>query len=153
MPNQKSKEDQTIGSYTALKQCRVRRSRTQVPVLDLDDRALTAVFPRDLAASVTAGPLRQALGCDDRGTGWYYRSKSRQIRGLHTGHGDPVISEKETRVMQLLVLPWHFKEGIVQREAVFLAGGDQMIFPFPGIEIILSNAVYKSIHCFVFMRI
>jgi len=35
-----------------------------------------------------------------------------------------------------LVLPWHFKEGIVQREAEFLAGGGRMIFPFPEIEIV-----------------
>lgn len=51
----------------------------------------------------------------------------------------PVISEKEARAMQpnyLLVLPWHFKEGIVQREAEFLAGGGRMIFPFPEIEIV-----------------
>ena len=35
-----------------------------------------------------------------------------------------------------LVLPWHFKEGILQREAEFLASGGRMIFPFPEIEIV-----------------
>jgi len=34
------------------------------------------------------------------------------------------------------VLPWHFKEGILQREAEFLAEGGRMIFPFPEIEIV-----------------
>ena len=55
------------------------------------------------------------------------------------GTGIPIISEAEARAMKpdyFLVLPWHFKEGIVQREAEFLAGGGRMIFPFPEIEIV-----------------
>jgi hypothetical protein len=51
----------------------------------------------------------------------------------------PIISEAEARSMRpdyFLVLPWHFKEGILQREAEFLAGGGRMIFPFPEIEIV-----------------
>ena len=35
-----------------------------------------------------------------------------------------------------LVLPWHFRSGIVQREKQYLAGGGRMIFPFPEIEIV-----------------
>jgi hypothetical protein len=35
-----------------------------------------------------------------------------------------------------LVLPWHFKEGILRREKEYLAAGGKMIFPFPEIEII-----------------
>ena len=35
-----------------------------------------------------------------------------------------------------LVLPWHFREGIVRREAEFLARGGRMIFLFPEIEIV-----------------
>ena len=35
-----------------------------------------------------------------------------------------------------LVLPWHFKDGIVAREQEYLAGGGKMIFPFPEIEIV-----------------
>ena len=35
-----------------------------------------------------------------------------------------------------LVLPWRFKEGIVQREAEFLADRGLMIFPFSKIEIV-----------------
>jgi hypothetical protein len=60
--------------------------------------------------------------------------------GAYTpGTNIPIISETEARAMKpdyFLVLPWHFKEGIVQREAEFLAGGGRMIFPFPEIEIV-----------------
>lgn len=55
------------------------------------------------------------------------------------GTGIPIIPEEEARRMKpdyFLVLPWHFKEGILQREAEFLASGGRMIFPFPEIEIV-----------------
>ncbi len=55
------------------------------------------------------------------------------------GTGIPIIAEEEARRMRpdyFLVLPWHFKEGILQREAAFLASGGRMIFPFPEIEIV-----------------
>ena len=51
----------------------------------------------------------------------------------------PIISEKEAAAMKpdyYLVLPWHFRGGIVQREKQYLAGGGRMIFPFPEIEIV-----------------
>jgi len=51
----------------------------------------------------------------------------------------PIISEAEAREMKpdyFLVLPWHFKEGIIRREKEYLASGGKMIFPFPEIEIV-----------------
>jgi len=51
----------------------------------------------------------------------------------------PIVSEKEARAMNpdyFLVLPWHFKEGILRREKEFLTNGGKFIFPFPEIEII-----------------
>jgi hypothetical protein len=51
----------------------------------------------------------------------------------------PIVSEAEARAMKpdyFLVLPWHFKDGILAREQEFLAGGGKMIFPFPEIEIV-----------------
>ena len=51
----------------------------------------------------------------------------------------PIISEKEARAMNpdyFLVLPWHFKDGILRREKEYLAGGGKFIFPFPEIEIV-----------------
>ena len=51
----------------------------------------------------------------------------------------PIVSEAEALAMKpdyYLVLPWHFKDGILRREKEFLAGGGKFIFPFPEIEII-----------------
>lgn len=51
----------------------------------------------------------------------------------------PIVSESEARAMApdyFLVLPWHFKSGIVRREKEFLQRGGKLIFPFPEIEIV-----------------
>ncbi len=51
----------------------------------------------------------------------------------------PIIPESEARTMKpdyFLVLPWHFKDGILRREKDYLAAGGRMIFPFPEIEIV-----------------
>ena len=51
----------------------------------------------------------------------------------------PIVSESDAKKMNpdyFLVLPWHFKDGIIRREQDYLAGGGKMIFPFPEIEIV-----------------
>ena len=51
----------------------------------------------------------------------------------------PILSEKEVRAKKpdyMLVLPWHFRDGILQREKEFLKSGGRLIFPLPEIEII-----------------
>lgn len=51
----------------------------------------------------------------------------------------PILSEAEVRAMKpdyMLVLPWHFRDSIIRREAEYLASGGKLIFPLPEIEII-----------------
>lgn len=55
-----------MGTYRKLERCRLSGSTTLIPVLDLGTQALTGVFPRDPAATVTAGPLR-LVWCPDSG--------------------------------------------------------------------------------------
>ena len=55
------------------------------------------------------------------------------------GTNIPIIPEAEARAMRpdfFLVLPWHFKDVIIQREKEYLAAGGKMIFPLPDIEIV-----------------
>lgn len=55
------------------------------------------------------------------------------------GTGIPIISEAEARAMEpdyFIVMPWHFKNGIIEREKKFFERGGKMIFPFPEIEIV-----------------
>ena len=51
----------------------------------------------------------------------------------------PILSEKQAKSINpdyMLVLPWHFKETIIQREKKYLDNGGKLIFPLPEIEII-----------------
>jgi len=51
----------------------------------------------------------------------------------------PIMSEAEAKAMRpdyFLVLPWHFKDAIVNREKDYLAAGGKLIFPLPEIEIV-----------------
>ena len=51
----------------------------------------------------------------------------------------PIVSEKEAHAMKpdyFLVLPWHFKHTILEREKEFLSLGGKFIFPLPEIEIV-----------------
>jgi hypothetical protein len=60
--------------------------------------------------------------------------------GAYTlGTDIPIVSEAESRAMNpdyYLVLPWHFKEEIVDRESEMLDKGVGLIFPLPDIEIV-----------------
>jgi len=51
----------------------------------------------------------------------------------------PIISEKQAREMNpdyFLVLPWHFRNGILEKESEFRKNGGKFIFPLPSIEIV-----------------
>ncbi len=51
----------------------------------------------------------------------------------------PIVSETDAHAQSpdyFLVLPWHFKEFIVQREEAFLRRGGRLIFPLPTISVV-----------------
>lgn len=55
------------------------------------------------------------------------------------GTNIPIVSEEEAHAMKpdyFLVLPWHFKYNILEREQAFTAQDGKFIFPFPKIEIV-----------------
>jgi hypothetical protein len=60
--------------------------------------------------------------------------------GCYTpGTSIPIVSEKDALEMKpdfFLVMPWHFRENILTREAAYRKNGGKFIFPFPEIEIV-----------------
>jgi hypothetical protein len=51
----------------------------------------------------------------------------------------PIVSEAEAHALKpdyFLVMPWHFRHNLLQREAAFLQRGGKMIFPLPKIEVV-----------------
>lgn len=54
----------------------------------------------------------------------------------------PIVSEAEAvarRPDVFLVLPWHFRVGLVKRAASLLAGGTRLLFPLPKIELVAQS--------------
>ena len=50
-----------------------------------------------------------------------------------------IVDEKEivkNKPDYMIVLPWHFKSFIIQKEKIFLNEGGKLIFPLPDIEIV-----------------
>jgi NDP-4-keto-2,6-dideoxyhexose 3-C-methyltransferase len=68
--------------------------------------------------------------------------------GCYTpGTNIPIVSEAEAHRAKpdaFLVLPWHFRENIVEREAAFLASGGILIFPLPACEIVALTESYRA---------
>lgn len=65
--------------------------------------------------------------------------------GCYTpGTNIPIRSEEEIKALlpdYLLVLPWHFRDAIIERERDFLQGGGRLIFPLPEIQIVSASGV------------
>ena len=50
----------------------------------------------------------------------------------------PIQSEAELRKMKpdyFMVLPWHFKEGLIKKEIDFTNDGGKLVFPLPKLEV------------------
>jgi hypothetical protein len=55
------------------------------------------------------------------------------------GTGIPIVSEETAREMKpdvFLVLPWHFRQPIIEREQDFLRSGGRLLFPLPDLALI-----------------
>jgi len=55
----------------------------------------------------------------------------------------PIVSEERSRAQRpdyYLVLPWHFLDEFIEREASFLAGGGRFIVPLPDVRIVDGNS-------------
>jgi hypothetical protein len=57
------------------------------------------------------------------------------------GTNIPIIDEKEVLASDpkstiILILPWHFREGMTQRAAEFLRDGGKLLYPLPNIQIV-----------------
>ncbi|WP_405577941.1 class I SAM-dependent methyltransferase [Streptomyces sp. NBC_01190] len=55
------------------------------------------------------------------------------------GTSIPIVSQeeaKDSRPDQMLVLPWIYRDGFVQREQDFLASGGKLVFPLPVLDVV-----------------
>ncbi|MFF9206149.1 class I SAM-dependent methyltransferase [Streptomyces sp. NPDC014986] len=55
------------------------------------------------------------------------------------GTGIPIVSEEDAKARkpdQLLVLPWIYRDGFIEREQQFLDNGGRLVFPLPRLEVV-----------------
>lgn len=58
------------------------------------------------------------------------------------GTNIPIISETDARSQKpdyFFVLPWHFKEEIIERESEYLNAGGKLVFPLPDFEVVSNS--------------
>ena len=90
-------------------------------------------------ASTKGNVLLQFCGVTEKQVTAIAEVNTEKFGAFTPGTHIPIISEAEARAMKpdyFLVLPWHFKDGILRREQEYLNQGGKMIFPFPEIEIV-----------------
>ena len=90
-------------------------------------------------ASTKGNVLLQFCGFTTKHIPFIAEVNKDKIGAFTPGTNIPIISEKEARAMNpdyFLVLPWHFKTGILEREKDFMAQGGKFVFPLPEIEIV-----------------
>ena len=90
-------------------------------------------------ASTKGNVLLQFCGLTSKQIPFIAEVNEEKFGAFTPGTNIPIISEKKARAMNpdyFLVLPWHFKAGILEREKDFMAQGGRFIFPLPEIEIV-----------------
>lgn len=90
-------------------------------------------------ASTKGNVLLQFCGFTEKQIGCIADVNEEKFGSFTPGTNIPIVSEAQARKENpdyFLVLPWHFKHGILAREQEFLQKGGKFIFPLPEIEII-----------------
>lgn len=90
-------------------------------------------------ASTKGNVLLQFCGLTTRHIPYIAEVNPDKFGAYTPGTNIPIISEAEAKAMKpdyFLVLPWHFKDSILQREKEYIEAGGKFIFPLPEIEIV-----------------
>lgn len=88
-------------------------------------------------ASTKGNVLLQYCGFTEKDIAAIAEVNTEKFGRFTPGTNIPIVSEADARAQSpdyLLVLPWHFRDGIVQREANYLNQGGQLLFPLPTLE-------------------
>jgi len=90
-------------------------------------------------ASTKGNTILQWCGIDNRLVECAAERNPDKYGARTLGTDIPIVSEADSRQARpdyYLVLPWHFREEIVERERAMLAAGVGLIFPLPTIEVV-----------------
>ncbi|MCY9787287.1 class I SAM-dependent methyltransferase [Nocardiopsis sp. EMB25] len=99
----------------------------------LDAGRLTAGY----GASTKGNVILQYCGITERELPCVGEVSPEKAGRFTPGTRIPIVSEEEAKAMrpdQLLVLPWIYRKGFVERERDFLASGGRLVFPLPELD-------------------
>jgi hypothetical protein len=117
-----------------------RMQQHRVQLLTLLD-ALVADGKKILGygASTKGNVLLQYCGINKERVPYIAEVNEQKFGSYTPGTCIPIISEKDAMEMKpdyFLVMPWHFRQSILNREKAFRKNGGKFIFPLPEIEVI-----------------
>lgn len=95
-----------------------------------------------LGASTKGNVLLQYAGIDARLLPAIGEVNTTKIGRVTPGTRIPIISEEGVRRENpdvMVVLPWHFRDAFITREAAFLARGGSLLFPLPTFDTVSEN--------------
>jgi NDP-4-keto-2,6-dideoxyhexose 3-C-methyltransferase len=93
-------------------------------------------------ASTKGNVLLQYCGIDSGLLPYIGEVNEDKFGSFTPGTRIPIIPELEARAMRpdyFLVLPWHFRDGIVKKEQAYLEAGGRLIFPLPKLEVVSKS--------------
>jgi hypothetical protein len=111
---------------------------------DLIDNYLSLGYViKGLGASTKGNVLLQWLNRDSEKISAIGEVNPRKFGRQTPGTGIPIIDENEVLADDpentiILVLPWHFRDGLTKRAAEFLRNGGKLLYPLPEIQIVSS---------------
>ncbi|MHC4733091.1 MAG: class I SAM-dependent methyltransferase [Planctomycetota bacterium] len=111
-------------------------------VKDSINRIIESVETVDLYGASTKGnTLLQVCGIGPKQVRWALE-RSPAKWGRYTITGVPIVEESQGRADPAdlwVVLPWHFRESIIERELDYVKGGGRIFFPMPHREIVMRT--------------
>jgi hypothetical protein len=127
----------TIEPYKQFAQRVVKHSSSLISLLDKlkDDGKKILGY----GASTKGNVLLQYCGIDTKYLDCIAEVNEQKFGSFTPGTLIPIVSEIEAKAMKpdyLFVLPWHFRNNILNREKEYRAAGGKFIFPLPYIEIV-----------------
>ena len=90
-------------------------------------------------ASTKGNVLLQFCGFSEKDIPYIAEVNNEKFGSFTPGSNIPIVSEKVAKELKpdyFLVLPWHFKHSILEREKEYIKNGGKFIFPLPEIEIV-----------------
>jgi NDP-4-keto-2,6-dideoxyhexose 3-C-methyltransferase len=105
----------------------------------LDDAGRRGAKIFGYGASTKGNVILQFCGLTTKHLPCFAEVNEEKFGCVTPGSNIPIVSEQEahrSRPDYFLVMPWHFRDAIVTREAAYLARGGKLLFPLPAIEVV-----------------